>query len=115
VISYHQTQIWYDSKVVLSCHTNRSKQLNFQYIYLISYINEKRQTLDKGSAPIENDITGSELALKYGIHSRNQRSDIKNWAISNPAFKRISKLTSDFKSGCPYSNSRLLQVRDHYK
>jgi hypothetical protein len=37
VISYHQAQIWYDSKVVLSCQNQRSKHLNFNYIYPISY------------------------------------------------------------------------------
>jgi hypothetical protein len=49
----------------------RFKHFNFQYIYLISYkIAKKRQTPEKGFAPLKNDITGSELALKYGIHSR---------------------------------------------
>jgi len=42
VISYHQTQIWYDSKVVLYCQNRRSEHFNFKYIYLISYKIAKR-------------------------------------------------------------------------
>jgi hypothetical protein len=69
VISYHQTQIWYDSKVVLSCQYNRFKHLNFNYIYLISYKIAKKGKPSKKDLPLlENDITTFELALKYGIH-----------------------------------------------
>jgi len=51
VISYHQTQIWYDSKVVLSCQNQRSKHLNFQYIYLISYKIAKKGKPSKTDLP----------------------------------------------------------------
>ena len=67
---------WWDNSIEneggsglhVSCQNQRSKHLNFQYIYPISYkIAKKRQTPEKGFAPLKNDITGSELALKYGI------------------------------------------------
>ena len=57
VISYHQTQIWYDSKVVISCHKHRSKHLNFNYIYRISYKNAKKASPEKRICPYKNDIT----------------------------------------------------------
>jgi hypothetical protein len=54
----------------LAINTGSSISISVTYIVFVTKM-QKRQIPEKGFAPIENDITGSELALKYGIHSRN--------------------------------------------
>jgi hypothetical protein len=54
----------------LASTTGSSTSISSTYILFLTKM-QKRQIPEKGFAPIENDITGSELALKYGIHSRN--------------------------------------------
>jgi hypothetical protein len=57
VISCHQTQIWYDSKVVLSCQNHRFKHLNFEYIYPICYKNAKKANPRKRICPYLKTIS----------------------------------------------------------
>jgi hypothetical protein len=70
---------------VIPCHKHRSKHLNFNYIYLISYKIAKRQTLLNGFALFENDITDFLPAPEIKIHSRYQKLDNKKYrAIGYP-------------------------------
>jgi hypothetical protein len=48
----------------ISCHKHRFNNLNFKYIYHISYKIAKRQTPEKEFALLKNDITGSEPTVK---------------------------------------------------
>ena len=71
VISYHQTQIWYDSKLVISCQYNKFKHLNFQYIYPISYKIAKKANPRKWICPYWKTISQVLNPLsKWRIHSR---------------------------------------------
>ena len=51
-------------KVVFSCQKYNLKSSLVQYIHPISYQIAKRQTIEKDSTLLKNDITGSEPTVK---------------------------------------------------
>jgi len=52
----------------------QSISISSTYIAFVTKM-QKGQTPENGFALLKNDITTFELALKFGIHSRYQRSD----------------------------------------
>jgi len=57
------------SKPAITYHHHRFKHLNFQYIYRISYKIAKRQTREKDSPLLKNDITAFVRSQKPIIYS----------------------------------------------
>ena len=71
--------------------TGSSISTSITYILFLTKM-QKRQIPEKGSAPIENDITNFFPASELKIHSRYRKSDNKkSRAIADPALGDLGK------------------------